>query len=339
MIMRELATKFAPLSTGLTRLPDRKTSMLDQNDADCFQRLASGESLTSCMKEDATTTDIATASSVGLNMLIVTLFGFQPALISNGNVNFDGSQSEIDLPDIAVGLAQMATKKAAFKMQNTSDIFDHKKSGMGQKSATHLHQSLNAQNPNTAPKVEQTLLPTLTVKQADILPNMASGLILPNVTQVQTVTSRISDLPHVTRVRIDHTKRNSSGVLTSLELVLEPAKLGRITAKIQHNEGRVTLVLSAEHSAIADDLARDSGLLLRVLGDQIPGLNKMAVFVQTEAQLSQMSQGQNFADLHSNSRQQKPRPNHLEEFERVPQGKPNDVLGLNNNATILHVRI
>ena len=114
---------------------------------------------------------------------------------------------------------------------------------------------------------------------------------------------RISDLQHVTRVHIDHTKRNAAGVLTSLELVLEPAELGRITARIQHEEGRLVLTLNTEHKHIAEELSRDSGLLLRALGDHIPGLDTMSVFVQAEGSQPSMAQGQRFADARAGGKE------------------------------------
>ena len=101
----------------------------------------------------------------------------------------------------------------------------------------------------------------------------------------------------------------------------------------------MTLILSAERSAIANDLARDSGLLLKVLGDQIPGLNKMAVFVQTEAQMSQTPQGQSIADFYPNNRGQRPQQDKHEELEWNSPHVPNDASALGKNATGLRIRI
>jgi N6-adenosine-specific RNA methylase IME4 len=78
---------------------------------------------------------------------------------------------------------------------------------------------------------------------------------------------------------------------------------------------------------------------MRVLSDQIPGLNKMAVFVQTEGQTSQILQGQNFTNLHSNNREQNPRPDTRAKFEWDAPNRAGDMPKLEINATGLHVRI
>jgi hypothetical protein len=137
-----------------------------------------------------------------------------------------------------------------------------------------------------------------------IMPALTPALSFFNSPVLDSQMSRLADLPAVIRIHVGDVKRGSAGTLTSLELVLEPVELGRITARLQHEEGRVTLILSAEHKHVADDLARDGGLLMRVLGDHIPGVERMAVFVQTEGAQSPFSQRQNFGEFGSGHNRQ-----------------------------------
>jgi Flagellar hook-length control protein FliK len=137
-----------------------------------------------------------------------------------------------------------------------------------------------------------------------IMPALTPALSFLNSPVLDRQMSRFADLPAITRVQVDHINCNTAGTLTSLELVLEPVQLGRITARLQHEEGRVTLVLSAEHKHVADDLARDGGLLMRVLGDHIPGVERMAVFVQTEGAQSPFNQRQYFGEFGSGHHRQ-----------------------------------
>ena len=148
--------------------------------------------------------------------------------------------------------------------------------------------------------------------------------------------TRVSDLQHVTRVHIDHTKRNAAGVLTSLELVLEPAELGRITARIQYEEGRLVLTLNAEHKHIAEDLSRDSGLLLRALGDHIPGLDRMSVFVQAEGSQSSQAQGQRFADARAGGKENNSQQyNGADKATENPQGASSIATSYTTSSSIL----
>jgi Flagellar hook-length control protein FliK len=138
-------------------------------------------------------------------------------------------------------------------------------------------------------------------------------LVLMNSNVEQTQSSRISDLPHITRLHIESVKRNATGVLSSLELVLEPVELGRITAKLQHEDGKVTLILSAEHQHVADDLTRDGALLLRALGDQIPNIERMSVQIRAETSQGSETSFQNGLDLQSGGRDKNPhdaKPDH-----------------------------
>ena len=146
------------------------------------------------------------------------------------------------------------------------------------------------------------------VEKTDNVTQNQTGFTItpPAINQSATLaqTHRILDLPHISRVHIDTVKRNSNGVLTSLELVLEPAELGRIAARISYEEGRVTLVVSAEHKRVAEELSRDSTLLLRVLGEHISGVEKMEVRVQTENHNMPSADHQSFGEFashHNNS--------------------------------------
>jgi flagellar hook-length control protein FliK len=155
------------------------------------------------------------------------------------------------------------------------------------------------------PELDLSQFATAKPSQDDaIMPALAPALSFFNLPVLDSQMSRLADLPAITRVQVDHVNRNTAGTLTSLELVLEPVELGRITARLQHEEGRVTLILSAEHKHVADNLARDGGLLMRVLGDHIPGVERMAVFVQTEGAQSPFSQRQKFGEFGSSHNRQ-----------------------------------
>jgi Flagellar hook-length control protein FliK len=168
-------------------------------------------------------------------------------------------------------------------------------------------------------------------------PNLESGNLTNFPTQqtpnflpaMQASFSQISNLPHVTRVHVDQIKRNSTGSLTTLELVLEPAELGRISAKVSHENGRITLVLNAEHRHIADDLMRDKGLLLRVLGDHIPNIENVTIHVQSDAAQSSLGQGHAFGAMRSNQQFDKPKSRHGFEYEMTD-------MQLTNGANLDH---
>jgi Flagellar hook-length control protein FliK len=339
MISREPATKLVPLSVGSARLSESKIATLNRNDTECFQRLTASDCSAKAAGENVTLTDDATASGDGFNQPDLTVFGFQFLFVPSENAVAQASHTASDFSDFAGNAIHSTPEVFAQNIPRISDIVDQKNQGILRKSATHFLQKPDEQNPASDSKISLTPFQIGTPKTADLTPVIASSMMLPNVPHAQTETVRLADLPQVTRVQVDQIKRNSAGVLTSLELVLEPEKLGRITAKIEHDEGRVTLVLRAEHSAIADDLARDSGLLLRVLSDQLPGVNKMAVFVQTEARSSLELHGQNFAGLHSKNDGQKPRPERPYGIEPGTPNRQNEVPVVKTNTTVLQIRI
>jgi flagellar hook-length control protein FliK len=164
------------------------------------------------------------------------------------------------------------------------------------------HQGLEAKKLNPGTKTAFVAIPDIANEHSfDLagLQQFAVQLAMPNEAQTSSQTTRLLDFPYVTRIQIEQVKRNATGALTSLEFVLEPAELGRITAKIQHEEGRMTLILNAEHQHIAEDIARDGGMLLRVLGDHIPGVERMIVHIQSGASQLSMGAGSNFSHLRS----------------------------------------
>jgi Flagellar hook-length control protein FliK len=143
----------------------------------------------------------------------------------------------------------------------------------------------------------------------------------------------LSNLPHVSRVEIEKIKRNVAGELTSLELVLEPAELGRITARLQHESGKITLILNTEHKAVAEELMRDAGLLMRVLGDHISGVEHLAIFVQIEGTQIQASQEYHEAGFSSGRQYEKDRRGQFEAAKQNETIMLHDGDGVRKNTT------
>ncbi|MGL4405750.1 MAG: flagellar hook-length control protein FliK [Notoacmeibacter sp.] len=101
-------------------------------------------------------------------------------------------------------------------------------------------------------------------------------------------------------VLVEHITRNSTGVITHIELALEPAELGRINARIEQNQGQLVLIVSAESSQLAEEIAQDSGLLLRALGSHISGIETMSVIVRQEGNSGSTSGQSAMIDFGSN---------------------------------------
>jgi hypothetical protein len=334
MILRE-TTKSAITIVGLAQNPRGKSQVIEQDAAACFQRLASckvtepqEEKKSNVLEVEIGALDgsnIGQPATLNLPPLFSTLIAAQNCEIKQGNTVKEPVHSD--------------SSKFAGNAEKLTEFTGQRKTGLGQKPFVpfHNYQNVRADKPEAIIDLKQD--PIATDGPSEIAPAFAGGLSPLSFPQAQIATLRVSDLPHVTRVQIDQTKRNAAGVLTSLELVLEPAELGRITARIQHEEGRVTLVLSAEHRTIAEDLARDSGLLLRVLGDQIPGINKMTVFVQTEAQQAHISQGQSAGDFLPSDSEQKQSWRAREGDKSVQPNPPTDLQYLTNNTTPADIRI
>ena len=339
MILRETATRAQNSSISAVQNPRSKCVDTMPDAAQCFQRLANFKMAET---KEETETDAA-------NLHVDFSAELEPPIDIAASVSAVFSTTviaHIAAQNLAGKSMFVTTEPIQVEGQNpdgNAEIFHdlvHQKKGCrvskpdGQ---VHILQDAKAEKPK--PALDLKPEPVTGAKPADIGLVIVNTLAVEAFTQAMNAAPRISDLPHITRVQIEQTKRNSAGTLTSLELVLEPAELGRITAKIQHMEGRVTLVLSAEHRAIADDLARDSGLLLKVLGDQIPGISKMAVFVQTEAQQEQILQCQGFAEFSSDSRQQNQYSHAHESFHTVQPNAEKDMPLASPVAIGLHVRI
>jgi flagellar hook-length control protein FliK len=335
MNLRETTTKAAITIVGLAQNPRGKSQVVEKEAAACFQRLAS------CKVTEPQEEKQSSGLEVDTGVLDESHLG-QPATFNVAplfSTLIAAQNCEVKQTKTVREPVQTDSSKFAGNAEKLTEFTGQRKTGLGQKPIVPFpnHQNVRADKPEAIIDVKQE--PITTDRPSEIAPTFAGGLSPVSFPQAQIATLRVSDLPHVTRVQIDQTKRNIAGILTSLELVLEPAELGRITAKIQHAEGRVTLVLSAEHRAIADDLARDSGLLLRVLGDQIPGINKMAVFVQTEAQQAQIFQGQSAGDFPPFDGEHKQSWRAREGDQRVQPAPAKDVQFQTNNATTADIRI
>lgn len=91
-------------------------------------------------------------------------------------------------------------------------------------------------------------------------------------------------LPTLKNMHVETIKRNDMGSITHIDLVLEPAELGRISVRLEHENDRLVLILTAENKSAAIELAQDSGLLLRALGNHIAGLETMSVVVRQDGE-------------------------------------------------------
>ena len=291
-----------------------KTGLPQPQDATFFKHIAEGErvKLASTKPEKDSDnlvllsdeeTQITLSDTVQTTMLAPSFFiGLNINMVSHEKLGGDEKvaiifETESDLTDL---LPDRSTQKPDVVSQKNVKDIDKKMLPQVQQNSPHAF-SRGRIIEDIKSKMDVTQIATQKLDDNSAFITQAGINISPNSLPNPIQAMRVLDIPHVTRVQIDHVKRTSAGVLTSLELVLEPAELGRITARIEQQEGRLVLLLSAEHQHTAEELSRDSGLLIRALGDNIPGIDKMAVIIQTQAS---SAQNQTFADLGSGHQKQ-----------------------------------
>jgi hypothetical protein len=336
---RYCLTRIPNGSPGLTQTVRGKFAMSLQDDAACFLRLASGE--TAMIKgqnsKNAPPSDLPAVEEA--SVIATNFAGYEPPILSIKTMEPKERTVQVAVPETGCGSQHPHLKKPKPNAEHGSESLERKAAMIERKPQFHVSTLERESYLRSAAEYDAKSVQTAMSIQSEIVPNIVGNLRPVGLAHGQIATQRVNDLPHVTRVHIDQIKRNATGVLTSLELVLEPAELGRITARIQHKEGSVTLVLSAEHSSIANDLAQDNGLLLRVLGDQLPGIHKVTVSVETEAQREQVLQGQSFPDFKSSHREHRQAFRAREGFDRVSPNGLGEPQPLDLNTTGLHIRV
>ena len=319
-----------------------KAALPELHDANYFKQMAESERVkVSSSRRAVDSKDIALLPDNEAEIVLpetMQLSGFATPFLIDLNANIAGhstllKDAEVDRVSARdSGLVNLVQDKFSLKQSKETD----KKTA--QITPQNLLHSRVIEDTKSKIDLSQT---TATKPDTEIVLALSSTTFMPanfmlNPLLNPIANTRISDLPHVMRVQIDHVKRTSAGVLTSLELVLEPAELGRITARIQHEEGRLVLTLNAEHKHIAEDLSRDSGLLMRALGDHIPGLDRMSVFVQSEGSQSSQAQRQRFADARAGGKEHNSQQyNGADKATENPQGAGSIATSYTTSSSIL----
>ena len=324
MNARDLVIKPSNVAFATALCPRGKTRAPDGADAGYFKDLTKGNALRTKVNEDTNAVDENVPLTTQIDDVSLDASKNNALLllpqIESFNVKFTAQQfgeyfsSSMGQEHLAKNLSSKDTNTIVKKDTQPLKVHQRDAAQKGHlkssENSTNMHQTIDKKTLQHSSKTPIDL-PQITPQKQNFegapQPLLPFTLLQTHTVSLQNQTILISNLPHVTRIEIDQTKRNSAGVLTSLELVLEPAELGRITAKLSHDDGKVTLILSAEHRYVADELLRDAGLLMRVLGDHIPSLDTMTVLVQTEAQQAETGRNQAFPDFaarHGNQQKQ-----------------------------------
>lgn len=133
------------------------------------------------------------------------------------------------------------------------------------------------------------------------LANSAIGILtgVQNAFPAQIANGSNASSSVLKNVQVGMVHKNATGKLTSIELALEPAELGRITARLEMSQDRLVLLVTTENRQAAELLSQDSSLLLRALSHHIGGIENMSVIIRQDQQDLNTSGQQDPTSLHS----------------------------------------